>query len=118
MKNSSKLSDIKIKLSRLYAEKAALKHKIEKQESSTRKARTRTLIQMGGLLELTPLPALCEIQLGDDLQGEHQSKAALLLGIFAYKEPIDKVQVISFAIIWIGLVFFSYGEYRNSREQL
>lgn len=83
MKNSSKLSDIKIKLHRLYAERAALRHKIEKQESRTRKARTRTLIQMGGLLELTPLPALCEIQLGDDLQGEHQSKAALLLGIFA-----------------------------------
>ena len=42
----------------------------------------------------------------------------LLLGIFAYKEPIDKVQVISFAIIWIGLVFFSYGEYKNNLEQL
>ena len=42
----------------------------------------------------------------------------LLLGIFAYKEPIDRVQVISFAIIWIGLIFFSYGEYRNNLEQL
>lgn len=42
----------------------------------------------------------------------------LLLGIFAYKEPIDRVQVISFAVIWIGLVIFSYGEYKNSREQL
>jgi chloramphenicol-sensitive protein RarD len=42
----------------------------------------------------------------------------LLLGIFAYKEPIDKVQVISFAIIWIGLVFFSYGEYKTNLEQL
>ena len=41
----------------------------------------------------------------------------LLLGIFAYKEPIDKVQVISFAIIWIGLVFFSYGEYKNNLEE-
>ena len=41
----------------------------------------------------------------------------LLLGIFAYKEPIDKVQVISFAVIWIGLVIFSYGEYKSSREQ-
>ena len=41
----------------------------------------------------------------------------LLLGIFAYKEPIDKVQVISFAVIWIGLVVFSYGEYKNSREK-
>ena len=40
----------------------------------------------------------------------------LLLGIFAYKEPIDRVQVISFAIIWIGLVFFSYGEYKSRGE--
>ena len=39
----------------------------------------------------------------------------LLLGIFAYKEPIDRVQVISFAVIWIGLVFFSYGEYKGSK---
>jgi len=37
----------------------------------------------------------------------------LMLGIFAYKEPIDRVQVIAFAVIWIGLVFFSYGEYKN-----
>ena len=42
----------------------------------------------------------------------------LLLGIFAYKEPIDRVQVISFAIIWIGLVFFSYGEYKVYKERL
>ena len=42
----------------------------------------------------------------------------LLLGIFVYKEPIDRVQVISFAIIWIGLVFFSYGEYKNNKDQL
>ncbi len=40
----------------------------------------------------------------------------LLLGIFVYKEPIDRVQVISFAVIWIGLIFFSYGEYKSSRE--
>lgn len=91
MSTSEKLSNIKIKLNRLYAEKAALKHKIEKQESRTRKARTRTLIQMGGLLELTPLPALCEIQLGDDLQGEHQSKAALFLGTLAkYAEHLPE----------------------------
>lgn len=42
----------------------------------------------------------------------------LLLGIFAYKEPIDRVQVISFAIIWIGLVFFSFGEYKSYKEHL
>lgn len=42
----------------------------------------------------------------------------LLLGIFAYKEPIDSVQLISFAVIWIGLVFFSYGEYKSYKESL
>ena len=42
----------------------------------------------------------------------------LLLGIFAYKEPIDSMQLITFAIIWIGLVFFTYGEYKNHKESL
>ena len=42
----------------------------------------------------------------------------LLLGIFAYKEPIDRVQVISFAVIWIGLIFFTYGEYKNNKDSL
>lgn len=42
----------------------------------------------------------------------------LLLGIFVFKEPIDTTQIISFVIIWIGLVFFSYGEYKRSKEQL
>ena len=40
----------------------------------------------------------------------------LLLGIFAYKEPIDKVQAISFAIIWIGLIVFSYGEFKEMQK--
>ena len=42
----------------------------------------------------------------------------LLLGIFVYKEPIDRVQLLSFAVIWIGLVFFTYGEYKNNKESL
>ena len=42
----------------------------------------------------------------------------LLLGIFAYKEPIDSVQLITFAVIWIGLIFFTYGEYKNNKERL
>ena len=42
----------------------------------------------------------------------------LLLGIFVYKEPIDRVQLLSFAVIWIGLVFFTYGEYKSHKESL
>ena len=42
----------------------------------------------------------------------------LLLGIFLFKEPIDKVQIIAFVIIWTGLCFFTYGEFvRNGRKQ-
>ena len=37
----------------------------------------------------------------------------LLLGVFAFKEPIDKVQIISFVIIWIGLAIFTVGEFKR-----
>ncbi|MBR0308090.1 MAG: EamA family transporter RarD [Mogibacterium sp.] len=43
---------------------------------------------------------------------------SLLLGIFAFKEPIDRVQIIAFLIIWTGLVFFSYGEFKNAKGEL
>ena len=36
----------------------------------------------------------------------------LILGVFMFKEPIDKIQIAAFIIIWIGLVFFTYGEFR------
>jgi hypothetical protein len=57
---------------------------MKKQENSQRKARTRTLIQMGGLLDLTPLPSICGINLGDDLQLDHPDKSATLLGILLH----------------------------------
>src|SRR5665647_1311432 len=37
----------------------------------------------------------------------------LLLGIFLFKEAFDSVQLFSFVVIWIGLVFFTYGEYKK-----
>jgi hypothetical protein len=57
---------------------------VKLQEKSQRKARTRTLIQMGGLLELSPLLAICNINLGDDLQLDHPDKSATLLGILLH----------------------------------
>ena len=51
--------------------------------SHARNSRTRTLIQLGGLLDLTPLLSICGIELGDDLQLDHRDKAASLLGILA-----------------------------------
>lgn len=41
----------------------------------------------------------------------------LLIGIFLFKEPFDQIQLIAFAVIWIGLVFFTYGEIRGSRNE-
>ena len=41
----------------------------------------------------------------------------LLIGIFMFGEPIDAVQIAAFGIVWIGLAFFTYGEFRNAKEQ-
>ena len=49
------ITKTKIKINRLLDQKAALQHKMKKQENNKRKARTRTLIQLGGLLDLTSL---------------------------------------------------------------
>lgn len=45
---------------------------------------------------------------------------SLVISIFLFKEPFEYIQLIAFAIIWIGLIFFSYGEYvevKKSKEQ-
>ena len=41
---------------------------------------------------------------------------SLLLGIYMFKEPTDKVQMMALGIIWIGLIFFTYGEFSNMKE--
>lgn len=58
------------------------KHKIKQQSRSARKARTRTLIQVGGLVQKTGLMTAFGIESGDDLQDyEHIHKARQLLGL-------------------------------------
>lgn len=34
----------------------------------------------------------------------------LVLGIFLFKEPFDIIQFSAFSVIWVGLIFFTYGE--------
>ncbi len=41
---------------------------------------------------------------------------ALILGIFLFQEPFDKIQFSAFVIIWIGLIFFTYGEYKEMKK--
>ena len=40
----------------------------------------------------------------------------LVLGIFLFKEPFDVIQFSAFVVIWIGLVFFTYGELADVRK--
>lgn len=42
---------------------------------------------------------------------------SLFISIYLFREPFDQVQLIAFAIIWIGLGFFSYGEYVNLKKK-
>ena len=56
---------------------------MQKENTQSRKLRTRTLIQAGGLLSLSGLLEQCGILEGEDLQHdlEGHEKAATLLGI-------------------------------------
>ena len=41
----------------------------------------------------------------------------LLLGVFVYGEPFDRVQFAAFVIIWTGLAIFTVGEVKKYRSQ-
>lgn len=41
---------------------------------------------------------------------------SLFIGIYILKEDFEQIQLIAFAIIWVGLVFFSYGEYKELKN--
>src|SRR5438477_1660789 len=86
-------------LNRMIMTQAALIHADEKPQrqqeklgkSDLRKSRTRTLIQLGGLVSLTGLLDYCDINIGEDLQEDitKMDKAAVLLGILL--ETYDNV---------------------------
>src|SRR3989338_5310138 len=84
--SSSLPSNLQVKINRLQAQRAALAYKIAHENRSKRKARTRTLIQLGSLLNMVGLPQICGINDGDDLQLylENQDKAATLLGMLSH----------------------------------
>jgi len=72
-----------VQLNRLQANKLGLMKATTRYEKSERSARTRTLIQVGGLINLTGLLDYCGIKLGVDLQLDlaERHKAAMLLGL-------------------------------------
>ena len=42
---------------------------------------------------------------------------ALVLGIFAFKEPFDGIQFMAVTIIWVGLFVFTLGEFAREKER-
>lgn len=60
-------------------------NKQKKHTDSLRKMRTRTLIQLGGLIEKSGMTAFFNIELGEDLQADldQYDKAATLLGFLS-----------------------------------
>lgn len=60
--------------------------------SSLRQSRTRTLIQLGGLLEKSGLIDALQIEMGQDLQKDSEvfSKIALLMGLL--EETLDQLK--------------------------
>ena len=82
-KQQEELIKIQQRLYKLYAQKNLFEYSIKNTNSSHRKARTRTLIQIGGILSLTPLLNICNIEVGEDLQDKYDKKN-LLLGLLTF----------------------------------
>ena len=83
MKN---IASINQKIERLKDARKHLSRRISDSANTNRKARTRTLIQLGGLLNITNLLELTDIHLGEDLESEQekQDKVATLLGLLQH----------------------------------
>ncbi len=78
---NDKIKKIDQLINRTNMQKNKLLYQEKRAQISSRKARTRTLIQIGGLLEKANLLEEFDIQAGQDLQDPTQlDKAAKLLG--------------------------------------
>ena len=83
LSENKKLKDFEVKLNRLRSKKSALEYKLKMHTKSERMLRTRTLIQVGGLVSLSGLLERFDIALGDDLQldEEAKSKSKIVMGV-------------------------------------
>ena len=77
-----KLDELTVSLNRLTAQKAHLMTTLKKDNNTERKARTRTLIQLGGLMDVSGLLNVFDICAGDDLERDatKSDNGAALLG--------------------------------------
>ncbi len=79
------------------------------------------LLMLAGILTATPLAlfgiATNRVSLIEMGLTEYISPSlSLILGIFVFFEPFDSVQFYSFVFIWLGLLYFTYGEIRETRK--
>ena len=42
---------------------------------------------------------------------------SLVLGIFFFQEPFELIEFSAFVIVWIGLIFFTYGEVKDIKQE-
>ena len=77
------------------------------------------LLSLAGIFTATPLAMFAAaanrismIPLG--ILGYIAPSITLYIGIFVFREDFNFVQFIAFVVIWIGLLFFTYGEIRQS----
>ena len=40
---------------------------------------------------------------------------SMILGVLVYREPTDRIQFLAIGVIWVGLIFFSLGEWRERK---
>ena len=79
------------------------------------------LLVFAGILTATPLMLFAESAnkaglFATGLAGYISPSISLLLSIFLFREPFDSVQLLAFAIIWTGLGFFTYGEFKGTKQ--
>lgn len=79
----SKFTKVEAKINRMKSQRAALVSRQESDSKRHRMQRTRTLIQLGGMLTATKIPERFNIENGDELQTDNanQDKAAMLMGL-------------------------------------
>ena len=109
------------KIERLKAQKTRLAYLEKKQTHRNRKARTRTLIQLGGLVNMLEILDHVDITLGENLEEDQKQKdkATTLLGMFLHlqeslPQELSVDQRKSF--LHKGITFLKMREYKKFME--
>lgn len=106
------------KIERLKAQKTRLAYLEKKQVHRNRKARTRTLIQLGGLINMLELLDHVDITLEENLEEDqkHKDKAATLLGMLLHLQeslPQELSVKQREAFLHKGITFLKMREYKK-----